>query len=124
MSSVLGTAEYFMAAAGSKSRADLVCPDSRKDLYPLGLSFTKPEHDIKSEGASTFRGGEDMGTYKPKGYKSFLESGHTKSALDFMNESISDFHSSKGTGNKYNGFGPATFPSSKIRSNRKVGAFC
>jgi hypothetical protein len=53
---------------------------------------------------------------KPKGYKSFPESGHTKSALDFMNESISDFHSSKGTGNKYNGFGPATFPSSKIRS--------
>jgi hypothetical protein len=37
-----------------KSRADLVCPDSGKDLYPLGLSFTKPEHDIKSEGASTF----------------------------------------------------------------------
>jgi hypothetical protein len=33
-----------------------------------------------------------------------------------MNESISDFHSSKGTGNKYVGFGPATFPSSKIRS--------
>ena len=33
-----------------------------------------------------------------------------------MNKSISDFHSSKGTGNKYNGFGPATFPSSKIRS--------
>ena len=55
---------------------------------------------------------------KPKGYtsKSFPESGHTKSALDFMNESISDFQSSKGTGNKYNGFGPATFPSSKIRS--------
>ena len=52
----------------------------------------------------------------PKGYKSFPESGHTKSALDFMNESISDFHSSKGTGNKYNGFVPATFPSSKIRS--------
>jgi hypothetical protein len=45
-----------------KSRADLVCPDSVKDLYPLGLSFTKPEHDIKSERASTFRGGEDMGT--------------------------------------------------------------
>ena len=45
-----------------KSRADLVCPDSGKDLYPLGLSFTKPEHDIKSEGASTFRGGDDMGT--------------------------------------------------------------
>jgi hypothetical protein len=38
---------------------------------------------------------------KPKGYKFFPESGHTKSALDFMNESISDFHSSKGTGNKY-----------------------
>ena len=38
---------------------------------------------------------------KPKGYKSFPESEHTKSALDFMNESISDFHSSKGTGNKY-----------------------
>ena len=54
---------------------------------------------------------------KPKGYKSFPESGHTKSALDFMNESISDFHSSKGTGNEYmNGFGPVTFPSSKIRS--------
>ena len=35
---------------------------------------------------------------KPKGYKSFPESGHTKSALDFMNESISDFHSSKGKG--------------------------
>jgi hypothetical protein len=52
----------------------------------------------------------------PKGYKSFPESGHTKSALDFMNESISDFQSSKGTENKYNGFGPATFPSSKIRS--------
>ena len=33
-----------------------------------------------------------------------------------MNASISDFHSSKGTGNKYNGFGPTTFPSSKIRS--------
>ena len=45
-----------------KSRADLVCPDSGKDLYPLVLSFTKPEHDIKSEAASTFRGGEDMGT--------------------------------------------------------------
>jgi hypothetical protein len=41
-----------------KSRADLVCPDSGKDLYPLGVSFTKPEHDIKSEGASTFRSGE------------------------------------------------------------------
>jgi hypothetical protein len=41
---------------------------------------------------------------KPKGYKSFLESGHTKSALDFMNESISDFHSRKVTWNKYNGF--------------------
>ena len=27
---------------------------------------------------------------KPNGYKSFPESGHTKSALDFMNESISD----------------------------------
>jgi hypothetical protein len=53
---------------------------------------------------------------KPKGYKSFPESGHTKSAFDFMNESISNFHSSKGTGNKYNGLGPATFPSSKIRS--------
>jgi hypothetical protein len=53
---------------------------------------------------------------KPKGYKSFPESGHTNSALDFMNESISDFHSSKGTGYKYNGFGPATFPSSKIKS--------
>ena len=53
---------------------------------------------------------------KPKGYKFFPESGHTKSVLDFMNESISDFHSSKGTGNKYTGFGPATFPSSKIRS--------
>ena len=38
---------------------------------------------------------------KPKGYKFFPESGHTKSALYFMNESISDFHSSKGTGNKY-----------------------
>jgi hypothetical protein len=35
---------------------------------------------------------------KPKGYKSFTESGQTKSALDFMNESISDFHSSKGKG--------------------------
>jgi hypothetical protein len=45
-----------------KSRADLVCPDSGKDLYPLGLSFNKPEHDIKSERARTFRGGEDMGT--------------------------------------------------------------
>ena len=53
---------------------------------------------------------------KPKGYKSFPESGQTKSALDFMNESISEFHSTKGTGNKYNGFGLATFPSSKIRS--------
>ena len=45
-----------------KSRVDLVCPDSGKDLYPLGLSFTKPEQDIKSEGASTFRCGEDMET--------------------------------------------------------------
>ena len=53
---------------------------------------------------------------KPKGYKSFPESGHTKSVLDLMNESIYDFHSSKGTGNKYNGFGPVTFPFSKIRS--------
>jgi hypothetical protein len=53
---------------------------------------------------------------KPKGYKSFPESGHTKSALNFRNESISDFHSSNGTGNKYNGFGPVTFPSSNIRS--------
>jgi hypothetical protein len=26
------------------------------------LSFTKPEQDIKSEGASTFRCGEDMET--------------------------------------------------------------
>jgi hypothetical protein len=51
-----------------------------------------------------------------KEYKSFPETGHTKSTLDFMNKSISDFHSNKGTGNKYNGFGPATFPSSKIRS--------
>jgi hypothetical protein len=33
-----------------------------------------------------------------------------------MNKSISDFHSSKGTGNKYNGFCSATFPSSLIRS--------
>ena len=40
---------------------------------------------------------------KPKAYKSFPKSGHTKSALHFMNESISDIHSSKGTGNKYNG---------------------
>jgi hypothetical protein len=46
----------------------------------------------------------------PKGYNSFPESGHTKSALDFMNESISDFHSSKGTGNKYNGFWFGHFP--------------
>ena len=53
---------------------------------------------------------------KPKGYKCFPKLGHAKSALHFMNESISDFHSSKGTGNKYNGFGPATLPSSKIRS--------
>ena len=53
---------------------------------------------------------------KPKGYKTFPESGHTKSTLDFMNESISDFHSSKGIGNKYNGFGPVTFSFSKIRS--------
>ena len=43
-----------------KSRADLVCPDSGKDFYPLGLFFTKPEHDLKSEGAITFRGGEDI----------------------------------------------------------------
>jgi len=35
----------------SQSRAALVCPDSGKDLYPLGLSLTKPEHDIKWEGA-------------------------------------------------------------------------
>ena len=53
---------------------------------------------------------------KPKGYKSFPESGHTKSTLDFMNESISDFHSSKDIGNKYNGFGPVTFSFSMIRS--------
>jgi hypothetical protein len=53
---------------------------------------------------------------KPKGYKSFPKSGHANSALDFMNASISDFHSSKGIGNKYNGFYSATFPSSKIRS--------
>ena len=32
---------------------------------------------------------------KPKVYKSFSESGHTKSALDFVNESIADFRSSK-----------------------------
>jgi hypothetical protein len=53
---------------------------------------------------------------KSKEYKSFPETGHTKSILDFMNKSISDFLSNKGTGNKYNGFGPATFPSSKIGS--------
>jgi hypothetical protein len=56
---------------------------------------------------------------KPKGYtgKSFPDSGHTKSALDFMNESISDFHSSKGTGNEYmNGFGPATLPREQVLS--------
>jgi hypothetical protein len=53
---------------------------------------------------------------KPNGYKSFPESGHTKSALDFMNESISDFHSSKGTGNKYNGFGVATSPLQRLDS--------
>ena len=53
---------------------------------------------------------------KPKGYKSFPKSGHAKSALDFMYASISDFYSSKGTRNKYNGFDPATFPCSKIRS--------
>jgi len=41
---------------------DLVCPDSGKNLYPLGLSITKHEHDIKSEGASTLRDGIDMGT--------------------------------------------------------------
>ena len=51
-----------------------------------------------------------------KGINPSQKSGHTKSALDFINKSISDFHSSKGTGNKYNGFGPATFPSSQIRS--------
>jgi hypothetical protein len=51
---------------------------------------------------------------KPKGYKSFQKSGHTKSAFDFMNESISDYHSSKGTGNKYNGFGPANFPLQRL----------
>jgi hypothetical protein len=55
--------------------------------------------------------GEQISKDKPKGYKSFPESGHTKSALDFMNESISEFHSTKGTGNKYNGFGLGTFPS-------------
>jgi hypothetical protein len=38
------------------------------------------------------------GRIPPKGYKFFPELGHTKSALYFMNESISDFHSSKGTG--------------------------
>jgi len=55
---------------------------------------------------------------KPKGYKFFPESGHTKSTIDFVNEStsIADFHSSKGTGSKYNVFGPVTFHSSKIRS--------
>lgn len=53
---------------------------------------------------------------KPKGYKSFPESGHTKSALTFVNETISEFHSSKGTGSKYNGFGPTTFSdTNKIR---------
>ena len=49
----------------SQSRAALVCPDSGKDLYPIGLSLTKPEHDIKWEGASTFctlQGGKDMRT--------------------------------------------------------------
>ena len=58
-----------------KSRADLVCPDSGKDLYPLGLSFTKPEHDITSEGTSTFRGGEDVGTseFTPNGVNSMSE---------------------------------------------------
>ena len=45
-----------------KSRTDLVWPYFGKDLYPLGLSFTKPERDIKSEGTSTLRGGEDMRT--------------------------------------------------------------
>jgi hypothetical protein len=52
---------------------------------------------------------------KPKGYKFFPELGHTKSALYFMNESISDFHSSKGTGNKY-------FPRWGRRGNFRVHA--
>lgn len=53
---------------------------------------------------------------RPKGYKSFPESGHTKSALAFVNESIDNFHSSKGSGGtKFNGFGPSTFPVSKVR---------
>ena len=51
---------------------------------------------------------------KPKGYKSFPKAGHTKSALDFMNKSISDFHSRNGTGNKYNGCGPARSPLQRL----------
>ena len=46
----------------------------------------------------------------PKGYKSFPESGHFKSALASINDSIADNHSSKSTGSKYSGFGPTAFP--------------
>lgn len=49
---------------------------------------------------------------KPKGFNFFPES------VYIVNEStsIADFHSSKGTGSKYNVFVPVTFHSSKIRS--------
>jgi hypothetical protein len=84
----------------------------RRELSEVPMSSTPR----KVLAPSDFMSCSGLEKDKPKGYKSFPESGHTNSALDFMNESISDFHSSKGTGNKYNGFGPATFPSSKIKS--------
>jgi hypothetical protein len=84
----------------------------RRELSEVPMS--SPPRKVLA--ASDFMSCSGLVKDKTKGYKSFPESGHTKSALDFMNESISNFHFSKGTGNKYNGFGPATFPSSQIRS--------
>ena len=48
-----------------------------------------------------------------KGFKSFPESGHTKSALNLVNENIGGFHSSKGSGSKFVGFGPTTLAKSQ-----------
>jgi hypothetical protein len=100
-------------------RTDILSPENSEihgsNLCELSeVSMSSPPQKVLAP--SDFMSCSGLVKDKPKGYKSFPESGHTKSVLDFRNESISDFHSSNGTGNKYNGFGSVTFPSSNIRS--------
>ena len=56
----------------------------------------------------------------PKGYKSFPESGHFKSSLAFINDSIAENHSSKSSGSKYSGFGPTAFPGKLRPKNYEI----